>query len=168
MTGVQTCALPIFVQRNLGGDIARHWGNRLSVAQDYLYDDPIQIGSQRIGPDLANFGLRQTNETVILTHLLNPRAVEKNSTMPGYSFLFERRKLHPGETTPAIPLIAGGITQDIDKTSTPAEYFVPKPATRALAAYLISLQSDTSLFEAPLPVTPQVAAAGTNAPAPVK
>ena len=32
----------------------------------------------------------------------------------------------------------------------------------------MSLQSDASLFEAPLPVAPQVAAAGTNAPAPVK
>lgn len=156
------------IQRNLGTDLARHWGRRLSVAQDYLYDDPIQLGAQRIGPDLANYGVRQTNETVILTHLLNPRAVEKNSSMPGYSFLFERRKLHPGETTPAIPLSVAGITQDVDKTTGAPEYFLPKPEARQLAAYLMSLQSDAPLFEAPLPALPQVAAAGTNAPAPVK
>lgn len=156
------------VQRNLGPDLARHWGRRLSVAQDYLYDDPVQLGTQRIGPDLANFGLRQTNETVILTHLLNPRAVEKNSTMPGYSFLFEQRKLHPGETTPAISLSAAGITQDVDKTTGAPEFFVPKPAARALAAYLMSLQSDAPLFEAPMTAPPPVAATGTNAPAPVK
>lgn len=156
------------IQRNLGADLSRQWGRRLSVAQDYLYDEPVQLGSQRIGPDLANYGLRQTNETIILTHLLNPRAVEKNSTMPGYSFLFERRKLHPGETTPAIPLAAAGLTQDVDKTTGAPDFFVPKPEARQLAAYLMSLQSDAPLFEAPMPAPPQVAAAGTNAPAPVK
>ena len=38
----------------LGLDLDRGWGNRPSVAQDFLYDYPVQIGSQRIGPDLAD------------------------------------------------------------------------------------------------------------------
>ena len=31
----------------------------VSVAADYLYDQPVMLGSQRIGPDLTNVGLRQ-------------------------------------------------------------------------------------------------------------
>ena len=39
-----------------GPDIARGWGRRHSVAEDFLYDDPVQLGSLRIGPDLAGRG----------------------------------------------------------------------------------------------------------------
>ena len=39
-----------------GPDIARGWGLRHSVAEDFLYDDPVQLGSVRIGPDLADVG----------------------------------------------------------------------------------------------------------------
>ena len=47
-----------------GSDLARGWGGRTgkvqSVAQDYLYDQPVMLGSLRIGPDLANFaGVRR-------------------------------------------------------------------------------------------------------------
>jgi hypothetical protein len=37
-----------------GPDIARGWGLRGSVAEDYLYDNPVQLGSLRAGPDLAD------------------------------------------------------------------------------------------------------------------
>ena len=36
-----------------GPDIARGWGLRHSVAEDFLYDNVVQLGSLRIGPDLA-------------------------------------------------------------------------------------------------------------------
>src|SRR5262245_8561870 len=39
-----------------GTDIHRGWGRRFTVAQDYLNDDPVMLGSLRIGPDLANIG----------------------------------------------------------------------------------------------------------------
>src|SRR5208282_4214042 len=42
-----------------GPDIARGWGLRHSVAEDFLYDDPVQLGSVRIGPDLADVGTRR-------------------------------------------------------------------------------------------------------------
>jgi len=42
----------------VGPDMARYWGKRHSVAEDFLYDYPVMPGSQRIGPDLANVGLR--------------------------------------------------------------------------------------------------------------
>ena len=99
----------------LGLDLDRGWGNRPSVAQDFLYDYPVQIGTQRIGPDLADVGARdpknfalvwkfqsKTNQTEEATawhllHLYDPQAVAAGtpSTMPPYRFLFERR---PGKT----------------------------------------------------------------------
>src|SRR5262249_21475805 len=38
----------------VGPDIARGWGRRRSVAEDFLYDYPVMPGSVRVGPDLAN------------------------------------------------------------------------------------------------------------------
>jgi hypothetical protein len=32
-----------------GADISRGWGVRRSVAADFLYDSPVQLGSQRAG-----------------------------------------------------------------------------------------------------------------------
>ena len=46
-----------------GPDIARGWGMRQSVAEDYLYDQPVQLGSLRAGPDLANVGVRAPTST---------------------------------------------------------------------------------------------------------
>src|ERR1051325_6594821 len=42
----------------LGPDMARHWGARRTVAADYLYDTPVQVGNSRLGPDLSNYGDR--------------------------------------------------------------------------------------------------------------
>src|SRR3954463_9857963 len=44
---------------NVGGDIARGWGHRHSVAQDYIRDYPVLLGDIRVGPDLANAGLKR-------------------------------------------------------------------------------------------------------------
>ena len=41
-----------------GSDIARGWGMRQSVAEDFLHDQPVQLGSLRAGPDLSNIGAR--------------------------------------------------------------------------------------------------------------
>src|SRR6185369_590990 len=83
--------------KGLGADLERGWGNRRSVAQDYLYDQPAMIGTLRIGPDLANFGTRETNRTKLLLHLYNPQISAPGSMMPPYKFLFAQRKLKPGE-----------------------------------------------------------------------
>lgn len=129
--------------RGLGSDIERKWGDRISVAQDYLGDYPVLLGSQRIGPDLANVGLRQTNASAILQHLYNPQASQPGSRMPPYRFLFDER---------AVNVPGGGP--------------VPGPDAVALADYLLSLRLDTPLYEAPLPgaATNVVSNSVTNAP----
>ena len=42
----------------VGTDMARGWGKRRSVAEDFLFDSPVMLGSQRVGPDLASVGSR--------------------------------------------------------------------------------------------------------------
>jgi len=39
-----------------GGDLARGWGTRRTVARDYIYESPALLGYMRLGPDLANTG----------------------------------------------------------------------------------------------------------------
>jgi cytochrome c oxidase cbb3-type subunit 2 len=43
-------------------DIDRKWGARRSAPRDYLFDRPVQLGKERMGPDLANIGKRATAE----------------------------------------------------------------------------------------------------------
>src|SRR5207247_8541199 len=65
-----------------GPDIARGWGKRRTVAEDYLYDSPVMLGSQRIGPDLANIGLRPYDANWHLRHPHPPRLEATGSIMP--------------------------------------------------------------------------------------
>ncbi|HEY2951503.1 MAG TPA: cbb3-type cytochrome c oxidase subunit II [Verrucomicrobiae bacterium] len=150
--------------KGFGADIERGWGVRHSVAQDYIFDSPIMLGSQRIGPDLANVGLRQTNAAALFTHLYNPQFATRGSMMPPYKFLFEEHKLKPGQqpSPDAIPLPAAGLVFDV--TGQVDRELVPSLEAHALVAYLMSLRADAFLFEAPNPVRP-VKAKGTNAPA---
>jgi hypothetical protein len=151
-----------------GPDIARGWGLRRTVAQDYLFDYPVQVGLQRSGPDLSNVGMRLPDARWHLLHLYNPQLGVKGSTMPAYRFLFEERKLKHGQNPPpdAIPWTATGRFFDISKDTGRASEIVPKPEAKALVAYLLSLRADAPLFEAPLtPFAPGGVASGTNAPA---
>jgi cytochrome c oxidase cbb3-type subunit 2 len=150
------------VARYVSTDIERGWGKRFSVAEDYLRDHPVMIGHRRVGPDLTNVGVRQPNDETQtnllwhLRHLYEPVSVAKDSAMPAYRFLFEKRRLKPGQevATNALAWIErDGISE-----------IVPKPEAVALAAYLFSLDSDAPLFEAPLPAPPKPTP-DSNAPA---
>jgi cbb3-type cytochrome oxidase cytochrome c subunit len=142
--------------RATGPDIARGWGLRGSVARDYLQDQPILLGSQRLGPDLANIGVRKPDATWHLKHLYAPDLVVTNSTMPPYRFLFETRQINQSPAADALVL-------DGDLAPAPGFEVVPTVEGRALVAYLMSLKSDVPLFEAPFSAPPGAqAAAGTN------
>jgi cbb3-type cytochrome oxidase cytochrome c subunit len=131
----------------IGADIVWGWGSRQSVAADYLYDAPVQLGSLRAGPDLTNLGLRAGDLTSQLLHLYAPRALVKNSTMPAFRHLFAVRKVGAQPSPHALVL---------PKEFAPAEGYevVPKPEALQLAAYLVSLKANVPLYEAPFtPVT---------------
>ncbi|WP_111414552.1 cbb3-type cytochrome c oxidase subunit II [Billgrantia lactosivorans] len=72
-------------------DAAQGWG-RASVAADYVYDKPHQLGTMRTGPDLLNVGARLPSIEWHLTHLYQPRAIFDWSIMPAYPFLFELKE----------------------------------------------------------------------------
>jgi len=125
-----------------GADIAHGWGIRRSVAADYLYDVPVQLGSLRVGPDLAAVGVRDPLASWQLLHLYAPGAVVKNSAMPSFKFLFEVSKI--------------GAAPSPDALNLPKEFappagceVVPKPEAKELVAYLLSLRADAPLYEAP-------------------
>jgi cbb3-type cytochrome oxidase cytochrome c subunit len=143
-----------------GADIARGWGVRHSVAADFLYDDPVQLGSQRIGPDLANFGARFGTANLQLQHLYAPQSVVKNSAMPPFHFLFEVRQEIDGVHSPDALQFQNGF-------ATPDGYeIVPTEDAKNLVAYLSSLHADAPLYEAPF-TPPQIPTnqVPTNAPA---
>ena len=171
----------------LGHDLERGWGKRPSVAQDFLYDYPVQIGSQRIGPDLADVGARDPKDFALawkfqstttqleeatawhLLHLYNPQAVAVGtpSTMPPYRFLFEKRdvKTQPSWKEPKPEDLLNQLRLAGKFSPANGVEVAPKNEARALVAYLLSLQSETPLLEAPTAKLLLPAVASTNAPA---
>jgi cbb3-type cytochrome oxidase cytochrome c subunit len=141
-----------------GPDLARGWGQRRSVAEDYLFDNPVMLGSQRIGPDLANIGVRRPNAQWHLLHLYLPASEVKGSTMPPYRFLFAKQKIQRQRSPDALALPP-------ERAIDPGYEVVPTPEAHALVAYLLSLRADAPLFVAPLSVASSASSgsAATNA-----
>lgn len=131
-----------------GPDIARGWGSRRSVAADFLYDQPVQLGSLRAGPDLANIGVRLPDANWQLQHLYAPKAVVPNSTMPSFKFLFN--VLKKVDSTPSPDAL------NLSKEFAPAADYevVPTAEAKELVAYLLSLRANVPLYEAPFTPVP--------------
>jgi cbb3-type cytochrome oxidase cytochrome c subunit len=136
------------VIRPIGPDIARAWGKRRTVADDFLYDYPVMLGDQRVGPDLANVGARLPDANWHLLHLFAPTSKVERSIMPPYPFLFEKRKIKDAPSPEALTL-RGSLAPP------PGFEIVPKPEAKALVAYLLNLRAETPLFYAPLTVQAQ-------------
>jgi cbb3-type cytochrome oxidase cytochrome c subunit len=137
-----------------GADISRGWGLRHSVAEDFLYDNPVQLGSLRVGPDLAGVGARLPDMNWQLLHLYAPQSVVKDSAMPPFRYLFEVQKTGDSPSPDALNLPK--------EFAPPAGYeVVPTEDAKKLAAYLLSLHADVALYDAPF----TAAQVSTNAPA---
>jgi cytochrome c oxidase cbb3-type subunit 2 len=172
--GCNTCHSQLVRPEGFGYDLALGWGPRRTVAQDYLHDDPVMLGTVRVGPDLANIGLRMgagdsnAQPTMVayhLKHLYHPRTVIPGSVMPAYPYLFEKRRIHGAPSAHAL---------NLEGEFAPEEGYeiVPRREARLLVDYLLSLRSIVSLAEAPIlaPPTNAVDEAGaggtpTNSPA---
>jgi cytochrome c oxidase cbb3-type subunit 2 len=145
-----------------GSDLERGWGTRRTVARDYMFDSPPLLGSSRIGPDLANVGsAKWRNEpadenaqykpakrdaTWQLLHLYAPNTIIRDSKMPSYRYLFEKRK------------ISGQRSNDALNVATEDGYeVVPKPEAKELVGYLLTLDKSHPLKEVKT-ATPEVAA----------
>jgi cbb3-type cytochrome oxidase cytochrome c subunit len=146
------------VLATLGSDIQRGWGKRATVSQDYLYDNPVQLGSLRVGPDLANYGTRAVPAALALQHLYSPQSTMPKSMMPPYRYLFNKRKVADG-----VKRAANALPAMVE----PGYEITPTPEAEALVAYLMSLDASASLAEAPVPAPPVKAATAVAAvPAP--
>ena len=129
----------------VGPDLSRGWGIRRTVAEDFLFDYPVMLGSQRVGPDLANVGVRLADPNWHLSHLYAPRSQVKDSTMPPYRFLFEKRRIEHARSPDALLLPS-------ELAPEPGYEIVPKEEATALVAYLLSLRANEPLFSAPVSV----------------
>ncbi len=79
-----------------GGDTNRNWGDRQSVARDYIRESRVLLGTMRTGPDLRNVGDRFKGEAGRewhIRHMYDPEITSPDSIMPKYKFLFETRKI---------------------------------------------------------------------------
>lgn len=93
-------------------DMDKMWGKRPNMAADYAGSKRISfwinnanlMGTQRTGPDLTNIGARQPSKDWHLLHLYNPRAVEKNSIMAAYPWMFAvKEKADSGDVVVNVP-----------------------------------------------------------------
>lgn len=124
-----------------GSDFERGWGNRQSVARDYIETERVMLGTMRTGPDLANVGLRYS-ELWQYQHLYNPQITSPGSTMPPYAFLFEVQPVseNRGPSPDAVEIPDGFHPGD-------GLEVVPTRRAKDLVAYLMNLQQDYELPE---------------------
>lgn len=121
-------------------DSKRGWGERQSVARDYLWEDRVLLGSLRAGPDLRNVGARKPegdrrydDPAWHFRHLYDARLTSPGSNMPPFRFLFEKRKI-VGQPSPRALALPGA-------DAAPAGYeIVPTARGEALVAYLLNLK----------------------------
>ena len=87
--GCTTCHTQQVRLEEAGFDVERGWGDRPSVPRDYILQENILLGNTRIGPDLANLGLREYSEEWLHTHLFEPQSIDPQSICPPSPFLYE-------------------------------------------------------------------------------
>ncbi len=73
--------------RPLRDEVERY--GHYSLAAESMYDHPFLWGSKRNGPDLARVGAKYSDEWHV-AHLINPRDVVPESTMPAYAFMMKK------------------------------------------------------------------------------
>lgn len=134
--GCAACHTQQVRRPDYGADQARGWGSRQSVARDYVYQARPLLGSSRIGPDLANYGVRAHEKGLTAADLL-AQLYNGSDGMPAYRFLFTTRKIVGEPADNALQGVA------------PAGYeLVPTARAEALAAYLLSLKQTYEFSEA--------------------
>jgi cytochrome c oxidase cbb3-type subunit II len=152
--GCAACHTQQVRRPDFGSDQARGWGERQSVARDYINQARPQLGASRFGGDLTNLAGRKPSapDAEDLMKLL----YAGSPTHPRYAFLFENRQI-VGEPSSRALRLTGNL-------AAPAGHeIVPSDRAQALVAYLSSLNTPYDYPES-RPV-PKPAAKGESAPA---
>lgn len=158
--GCAACHTQQVRQPGFGADQARGWGERQSVARDYLFQARPQLGMLRYGPDLANLAARKPSapdaeDLMNLLYLGSP-------THPRYQFLFENRQIIGQPAATALRL-RGNNAPVLNHEVVPTE------RAESLVAYLLSL-NQAYVYPEARPVPPpgkEPAPAAPPAPKPV-
>jgi len=132
--GCATCHTQQVRSEKAGFDVERGWGKRPSVPRDYVLQNEVLLGHNRVGPDLANVGLREYSSEWLHQHLFMPQSVVEGSICQPTPFLYEQVE-EP--------------TDNSVETSIDGEPIFIKPSIRAdrLVAYLEALKQDYELPE---------------------
>lgn len=130
--GCASCHTEQVRRPGFGADQARGWGERQSVARDYIHQAYPQLGAMRIGPDLTNLAGRKPSalDSEDLMRLL----YLGQGAMPAHTFLFDEVKVAGQVPVKALKLTG---------KSAPAagHAIVPSEHARTLVAYLLSLNT---------------------------
>ncbi|MES2310495.1 MAG: cbb3-type cytochrome c oxidase subunit II [Verrucomicrobiota bacterium] len=137
-----------------GSDIAREWGTRQTVARDYLYQANVNLGTMRLGPDLANMGsdrpslnenagAKKKYDAQSLHQLFYAPSSIPGSSHPSYAFLYQKREIKGNASEGAVKLSEGYAAPE-------GTEIVPSEDAKALVAYLLSLNRTYALPEAPV------------------
>jgi cytochrome c oxidase cbb3-type subunit 2 len=130
--GCATCHTQQVRRPGFGSDQDRGWGDRQSVARDYIYQTSVQLGESRLGQDLTNLAGRKPSapdqdDLMAMLYI-------GQGAMPAYKFLFETHKIQGEASTDALQL-RGNLK--------PKSGFEVIPTRRAkeLVSYLLSLNT---------------------------
>ncbi|MSU24764.1 MAG: c-type cytochrome [Opitutus sp.] len=157
--GCAACHTQAVRRPGFGGDQARGWGERQSVARDYIFQTRPQLGASRLGPDLTNLAGRKPSapDAEDLLKLL----YTGQGAMPGYSFLFTERAV-VGEPSAKALKFTGKLA------AASGREIVPTERAQSLVAHLLSLNNVYDYPEArPMPKTEEKKEGGHGA-APAK
>ncbi len=100
----------------VSADIERKWGERRSAPRDYLFDRPVMLGQERMGPDLSNVGKRGVEEEKpAATPGANPPAASPAAAQPS----------SPANAAPQKPAAANAPAQN---SPAPAANAAPSPS----------------------------------------
>jgi cytochrome c oxidase cbb3-type subunit 2 len=136
--GCVTCHTQQVRTIDSGFDVERGWGQRPSVPRDYILQKEVLLGHNRVGPDLANIGLRGYTREWLHKHLFNPQILAEGSICQPSPFLYDVSNENS----------IGAINAD-NKADDNASTFFIKPSLRAnrIVSYLESLKQDYELPE---------------------
>lgn len=133
--GCAACHTQQVRRPDFGTDQLRGWGERQSFARDYIHQATVQLGESRIGPDLANLGVRKPPpDAEDLTNLLyagRPLDPQSKRQHPTYKFLFETREIVGQRAANALKVA----------NLAPGWQVVPTERAQTLISYLQSLNS---------------------------
>jgi cytochrome c oxidase cbb3-type subunit 2 len=133
--GCMTCHTQQVRMVEAGFDVERGWGNRPSVARDYILQKHVLIGNTRVGPDLANLGLRGHSLEWLHQHLFEPQALIPESVCQPSPFLYEEAQEE------ALGFI------EVSSGDSASRFIKPTLRAERLVAYLQALKQNYELPE---------------------